>query len=428
MSDTPETWTLSPGPVGGGRPTVEPLKLLVLDGADAGKQLTVTQGTVLVGTHAECALVLTDPSVSRRHASLELLPGRVRVRDLESKNGTQYLGSSIRELEVPVGATVELGRTRLALLPLLTGHEPVTERSELEGLLGRSVEMRRLFSQLAVLAKVDAPVLIWGETGVGKEAVARALHQSSKRRAARFVTVDCAALSSELASSTLFGHVRGAFTGATRDAPGALLLAAGGTLFLDEVGELPLELQPMLLRALEQKRFTALGADAPQHSDFRILASTRHDLARLVKTDRFRSDLYYRLAGVVLTVPALRERQDDIALLAHRFAAEGGATEPLAPAVIGVLAARRWPGNVRELKHEVERILTLGEAAALPEAHADEARDDFHQARARALKAFEKSYLEALLARHGSPTEAAKEAGIVRSYLYKLLEAHGLKR
>ncbi len=408
---------------------IQPVRLLVIDGPNRGSEAIVTDGTALVGSHEDCALRLTDPAVSRRHLAIELLGNKVRVKDLSSKNGSRYLGSRFEAIELSLGSTVELGTTRLAIVPALQATGPVSEVSELAGLLGRSLPMRKLFAQIQLVAPTDAAVLIAGETGVGKEGVARALHSLSSRAAGPFRVFDCAAVAKDLVQSALFGHVKGSFTGAVKDATGALEEADGGVLFLDEVAELPLDLQPALLRALESKTFQRVGDTRTRTSDFRVVAATHHDLYTKSQQGHFRLDLYYRIAALILEVPPLRLRLEDVALLAHRFAAEANAPKLLSASTLAALSAWRWPGNVRELKNAVERIVALGPEAALPGVVTKETSLDFHATRTQALRAFERSYLEALLERHqGNASAAAREAGIARSYLYKMLEEHGLKR
>lgn len=408
---------------------LQPVRLMVVHGPDRGKHALVAEGTALVGREPSCALSLTDPSVSRRHFSIELLSGKVRVKDLGSNNGVRYLGARVDGIELPLGAVVEVGQTHVAILPAVSNQGPLSDRDELEGLVGRSVAMRRLFGIIEQLAGTDASVLIHGETGSGKEGVARALHARSNRAQGPFQVFDCGAVSRELLQSALFGHTKGAFTSAVKDTPGALEQADGGVLFLDEVAELPLDLQPSLLRALETHTFVRVGDAKVRESDFRLLAATHVDLEAKVRAGTFRADLYYRLAAIVVEVPPLSARREDISLLAHRFAASHGATSPLSPAVLAALAARQWPGNVRELKNAVERVVAMGPQSVLGDVTPQAADGDFHQAREQALRAFERSYLEALLERNGgNASKAAREAGIARSYLYKLLETHDLKR
>lgn len=406
---------------------LQPVRLLVTSGPDEGRELLVLEGTAIVGTHSSCAFRLSDGSVSRQHLAIELLGPKVRVKDLGSKNGTRYLGNRVDSMELPLGASLELGQSWLSILPAVAPAR-LSEHEELEGLVGRSVAMRRLFAQVEQVAPTDAPVLIHGPTGSGKGGVARAIHLRSPRSAGPFIVFDCALVSPNLLQAALFGHVRGAFTGAVKDTVGALEQADGGILFLDEVAELPLELQPTLLRVLERHAFQRVGDGRVRTSDFRVLAATHHDLWARAQAGAFRLDLYYRLAALVLEVPPLSERLDDIPLLAHRFAAQAGAQRPLEASTLAALC-RPWDGNVRELRNAVERLLTLGPESLFGPAARVAEPVDFHASRERALKQFERSYLESLLERHGGNASAAsREAGIARSYLYKLLQAHGLKR
>ncbi|MGA9521093.1 MAG: sigma 54-interacting transcriptional regulator [Myxococcaceae bacterium] len=404
------------------------IRLYVLDGPDRGAEVRLQLGTAVIGTRSDCELVLTDPTVSKRHLAVELLAGRLRVKDLQSKNGTRYLGAKVDSVEVPPGSIISVGQTRIALLPSKLPAGALSDRTELGGLVGHSVPMRRLYAEIERVAATEAPVLIHGETGTGKELVAQALHDLSGRAKGPFRVVDCASLSPELVQSTLFGHVRGAFTGAVTDARGALEQADGGTLFLDEVGELPLDQQGAILRALETGTFTRLGENVARKSDFRILCATHRDLEAEVKQGRFRRDLYFRLVALKVNVPPLRERLEDIPRLVEHFATSVDSRLRLPPAAVAALCAYVWPGNVRELRNMVNRALATGATPELPGAEQRPPPADFHQARQQTLKAFEKSYLEALLARHeGSPTAAAREAGLARSYFYRLLEEHGLR-
>jgi DNA-binding NtrC family response regulator len=422
-SQTPRTATLASDAL---RP--EPLRLWVLEGPDRGRDVVLEAGTAVVGSLPEIDLPLTDPTVSRRHASVEVLAGRVRLKDLGSKNGTRYLGARVEAAEIPVGRSFQVGSTTIAVLPQRLPPERLAQAPQLQGLVGASVPMRKLFAELEQVAPTDATVLLHGETGTGKDALARALHALSPRRDGPFEVVDCAGLTAELAQSHLFGHLKGAFTGAVRDADGALERADGGTLFLDSVAELPLAVQPLLLRALESRTFQSIGDDRVRSSDFRIVASTHRDLRAEVRAGAFREDLFFRLAAIVLELPPLRDRPEDIPLLADAFARDvSGQPLPLDPASLSLLASYRWPGNVRELRNAVQRAVKLGPSAAVPGLEAPPANPDFHVAREHALRAFERSYLIALLQRNkGSATAAAREANIARSYLYRMLEEHGI--
>ncbi|HZI13120.1 MAG TPA: sigma 54-interacting transcriptional regulator [Myxococcus sp.] len=405
-------------------PAQAPARLRVVGGAEPGRELELAGRTVVVGSAEDCDWVLREPTVSPRHASLEPLGDALRVRDLGSEHGTWYLAARVTALEVPTGGMLELGAVRVLVLP---GSLPqVSERTELGGLIGHSLRMRRLFRELEHIAPGEAPVLIQGETGTGKELVARALHALSPRAAGPLVGFHCGAVQPALAPSALFGQARGAFTDASRDVTGVFQRADGGVLLLDEVGHLPLELQPLLLRALESRTFTRVGERVPRRSDFRVIATTRLDLEAAVRSGAFRADLYHRLSALTLQVPPLRERLEDIPPLVRRFITRAaGRHVPVEPAVLAALYAHRWPGNVRELRNVVERVTTLG-LEELPGAARSEPRAGFHQARERALQSFERAYLRTMLERHRGRAAAAREAGLARSYFYRLLEAHGL--
>ena len=310
-------------------------------------------------------------------------------------------------------------------------------------LLGESMPMRRLHTQLGRVGPTDATVLIQGETGTGKELVARALHDRSARAGGPFVVVDCGALPESLLDAELFGHNRGAFTGAVAARTGAFEAADGGTLFLDEIGELPLPMQPRLLRALEQRAVRRLGQNDFRPVDVRFVSATHRDLLGMVKAGTFREDLYFRLAVLCVTIPPLRERSADVVLLAEHFLSPDH--RPLLTRELEAeLAARVWPGNVRELRSFVERLKAVGATDAL--AMSTEARPpadpaaagavtmseelldlSFSEARDRGFAALERQYVEALLARHGRKiSAAARAAGIQRTYLHRLVRKHGL--
>ncbi len=420
MADHSTTEDLS-----GGLPDAAPVDVRVGEGPDAGATHRFETGSLTIGTGDDCGLKLTDGSVSRRHAQLELIPGGVRVKDLGSKNGTFYLGAKVDTALVPMGGSVRLGRSTLELQPVKAA-APLSERTELGGLIGRSLAMRALFAQLERLAPKGTPVLLQGETGVGKTAVANALHALSPRRKEPFTVVDCGALSKQLVESELFGHAKGAFTGADKARAGALEAAGQGTLFLDEVAELPLDLQPKLLRVLDGSAFRRVGENLDRTARCLVHAATHKDLEAEVKAGRFRQDLYYRLAVATVRVPPLRERPEDIPALVEHFAkARGGVT--LSPATVAAFQCDAWPGNVRELRNAVERALALGDADA--PAPAKGAAPGFKEARDKLLEDFERDYLRTLLERNGdNMSEAARVAGISRAQFYRLLERYGLSK
>ncbi|MBN1206078.1 MAG: sigma 54-dependent Fis family transcriptional regulator [Myxococcaceae bacterium] len=411
---------------------VEPVVVEAIEGPGKGARITLASGTLLVGTDPACDLTLVDRTVSRRHLLLELQPGAVWVKDLGSRNGTRYLGARVREGRVPVGGSVSVGKTLLRISPAAGERREASEREELHGLLGKSLAMRQLFADLERLGPQRAAVLIRGETGSGKELVARALHALSAPEARRgpFVVFDCSVVSPNLLESELFGHAKGAFTGADRDRMGAVEEANGGTLFLDEVGELPLAQQPKLLRLLEAQEFRRVGESRVRHSSFRLLSATHRDLEAEARSKRFREDLYFRLAVTTVSLPPLRERPEDIPLLATHFARQlTGMDITLAPATLAALQCDPWRGNVRELRNAVQRVVALGSAGARPLQEQSAVPLAFNEARDRLLEQFERDYLGALLGRHKrNISAAAREAQLSRSQFYRLLERHKLMR
>jgi len=412
--------------------TPGPFCIAVVGGPDLGKRLELSSGSALVGSAAGCDLVLADPKVSRQHLKLACTPTGLQLTDLQSRNGTQLNGASVRDAVVPLGARLRLGDSELQVLP---AGEARRAAHDFHGFVGKSPAARALVGELERAAASDATVLLTGETGTGKEAVARALHLASAR-SGRLVVFDCGAVSQELVASELFGHVKGAFTGADETRPGAVARADGGTLFLDEVGELPLSLQPSLLRLLELKDVRAVGGDVSQRVDVRVVAATHKDLEAEVKAGRFRQDLFFRLAVLTVRIPPLRERLEDLPLLARRLLAEAGRTLELSDEVLTQLSGYGWPGNVRELRNVLLRAVALGTspepqgpagAPAGGDAGAAELPLNYREARETMLERFEKAYLVHLLAEHeGNVTQAAKTADIARSHLYRLLTRHGL--
>jgi DNA-binding NtrC family response regulator len=349
---------------------------------------------------------------------------------LGSTNGTRYLGTLVREVVVPVGAVLQLGRTQLAVKASAIASE--SSAFGYGSIIGTSARMQRLYAQLKTLEAHDHTILITGETGAGKERVAHEIHAHSRRAATPLVVFDCGAVSPTLMESELFGHVRGAFTGADRDRVGAFARASGGTLLFDEIGELPLPLQPKLLRVLEERVVRRLGGGDEIRVDVRIISSTNRDLDVEVRHGRFRRDLYYRLNVLQVHVPALRERAEDVPLLAAHFlsqVAEPGvelSTETLALLTSGY----SWPGNIRELRNVVVRAVSLGNAElphftdAAPQIKHDEG---FIDARRRILEAFERDFLSHHLHNHeGNISQAARSAGLDRAYFRRLCVKYGL--
>jgi DNA-binding NtrC family response regulator len=422
---------------------VQALHVQVLEGPDTGRSLRAREDRLAIGTADGNDLVLTDDSVSRYHVELSRGRAGVRVVDCASTNGTMVHGIAIATAEVPAGSVLQLGRTRVKVSD---GDEVTLELhggTSLAGLHGRSPAMRRLMSEVERAAQSDTSILVVGESGTGKELVARALHDLGRRAGGPFVAVDCGALSPSLVASELFGHERGAFTGADAQHIGAFERAHGGTLFLDEIGELPLALQATLLGALERRKLRRLGGRTDIAIDVRVVSATNRDVRGDVNSGAFRLDLYYRLAVVTLRLPPLRDRSEDLELLVAHFLREAGHDGPIddliSPTTMRSLATHHWPGNVRELRNLIEATLAMGEPPALTADVAGDSGDPpdpiarvlgqpYRHARQHLLDEFERRYLTDLIARcGGNVSRAAREAQMNRSHLIELLQRHRLR-
>ncbi len=415
------------------------LSLTVARGPDAGRHVDAEAGArVSVGSAADNGFVLSDPTVSRYHLEVEAAGDGVRVRDLGSSNGTFAGRARLRDADVPWDAALRLGDT---VLVVSRAGEVATEAPPaLPGLVTVSPRMVEVVRQVRRLAAFGGSVLVLGETGTGKELVARALHDEGPRRAGPFVVVDCGALPHALVESELFGHERGAFTGAVARHVGAFERARGGTVFLDEIGELPQTAQASLLGALERRRVRRVGGERELELDVRVVSATHRDLRAEVNRAAFRADLYYRLAGALVALPPLRERPEDVPALAEHFALDlAGDASALPSELVDRWRVMHWAGNVRELRNAVERALA-GETDApslpAPGAALDEpgatggggAVERYRDARARAVAEFERAYVAALLARtEGNASEAARLAKMDRPYLLSLLKRYGLR-
>jgi DNA-binding NtrC family response regulator len=319
----------------------------------------VVDRSLSIGQDDTNDVVIDDACVSRRHCRIEVMGERVMVRDLQSTNGTFLNGVRIATAELRRGARLSVGGVRIAV-GVAEAESP---------LLGDSRVMRQLRDDIVRFAPTDMSVLINGETGTGKELVARALHELSGRRG-HFVPLNCGSIPEGLAESELFGHERGAFTGAAGRRQGVFEAADGGTLFLDEVGELPIELQPRLLRVLECGVVRPVGASREMSVDVRVVAATHVDLQAAVEYGKFRRDLYFRLAGAVLATPPVRARAEDVAVIAERYLRELSSQlgpSRLSEAALEALREHRWPGNVRELKNVLKRAALLGGSVIEPE-------------------------------------------------------------
>ena len=416
---------------------VHKLRLVVEGGA------TVTPedaSSITIGTSADNTLVLADDAVSRYHLELRGAPTGIEVTDLGSRNGTWIAAIRISRAIVPAGTRLRIGDTTIAIEDAGAAlAPPLVETARIAELVGESDGIREVTRLVHRLARVDSAVLIQGETGTGKEVVARALHDAGPRRAGPLTVVDCGSMPATLIASLLFGHERGAFTGADARRSGAFERARGGTILLDEIGELPLEVQPALLGVLERRSFTRVGGEQSIMVDARVLAATHRDLRAEVNAGRFRADLYYRLAVARIVIPPLRERPEDIEPLVAHFVERLTGTRELGP-LAGALEALRgqpWSGNVRELRNVVEAAMVMGELAldgasspstATTADTAAVATATYRDARAAALHSFEARYLRELVERtHGNVSEAARLARMDRPYLLTLLRKHGLR-
>ena len=412
--------------------------LLVIEGPDVGAKRTIDgyqPSRVLVGQSHSCELRLTDREVSRRHLAIDVEGRRLRVTDLGSKNGTFVDGTAIVDAYLRGGEIVRIGATAIRADhgPAQSGAR-IPSATSFGGVLGASAEMRRLYPLCEKLAASRIPVVIEGETGTGKEALAEALHEKGPRAAGPFVVFDCTSSPPNLVESELFGHERGAFTGAIATRKGVFEQAQGGTLLIDEIGDLDPSLQPKLLRVLERSELRRVGGGSTIRLDVRILAATRRDLDREVQARRFRDDLFHRLAVARIELPPLRSRRGDIAILAaHFWASMGGEPRDLPAELLRRWTDAPWPGNVRELRNAVARRLALGDAGetaerpdqgAMADAFAAVLERDLALPRAKEvlIEAFERRYVERALERHGSVAKAAAASGVAKRY-FQLLRA-----
>jgi transcriptional regulator with PAS, ATPase and Fis domain len=418
------------------------VELVVVEGPSRGERVRIHGATATIGSGELSTLRIQDRSVSRVHAEITVREGSIALRDLESTNGT-YVGEiRIRDVDVAPGTVVRLGNSAFrvdaadepAFLPL----SPATRFGEL---VGSSVAMRQVYAVLERVAKADTTVLVQGETGTGKDVAARAIHDASARAKGPFVPVDCGAIPENLFESELFGHVRGAFTGAIQSRAGAFEEANHGTLFLDEIGEMPLSMQAKLLRAIESRRIRRVGETKEIDLDVRIVCATNRRLAAMVNAGTFREDLFYRLAVVEVVLPPLRARKEDIPIIAQHLyekmmASRGLPASVLSSELVDRLVGRGFPGNVRELRNVIERAITLGHAegarspSALPTGietivpthlPLKDARDAW-------TNEFETVYVRAMMKKtDGNVTRAAELAGVSRRFLQRMIVRLGLR-
>jgi DNA-binding NtrC family response regulator len=434
------------------------VSLTAVAGPERGRTWDIAGSTVRIGAAPGNDVQLADPTASRHHCEIRAQGSRYLLRDLQSTNGTEIGGASIVECWLAEGSRFRIGTTDLEfrstreIVPLAA-----SDSARFGDLIGAGPAMRALFGVLERIAPTRLSVIVVGETGTGKELVARAIHATSRRAAGPCVVVDCGAMSRNLIESDLFGHERGAFTGAERARLGAFERAQGGTLFLDELGELPLELQPKLLRALEQGEVQRLGGSGAIDVDVRVVAATHRDLLAMVRRGEFREDLYYRLAEIVVAIPPLRERREDVPLLARALLAKWEDETPARDferAALDALMARDWPGNVRELRNVVRRAAALCEGTMIERAVLDQLERvaeqraaaseaatisprrgsvelfdhlGIREARQHWMQTLERDYLERMRERFGDDVDAiAGHMGLLRKSVLRLLREHGL--
>jgi transcriptional regulator with PAS, ATPase and Fis domain len=393
---------------------------------------------------------IDDPKVSREHLRIVRRAGALQLVDLGSRNGTRLNGKTVRGETVPLasGDTIAVGQAEI-LVAETAGQrdrrDPAAVESELPGVVVSDPAMAQVFDRARRVAPAETTVLLLGETGVGKEVVAEQIHRQSPRVAGPFVRLNCGSLPESILESELFGHERGAFTGADKRKPGYLETADGGTLFLDEIGELGPSMQTRLLRVLEERKFMRVGGREEIASDMRVVAATNRELEREVRAGRFRQDLYFRLAAFIIRLPPLRERPSEIDLFAELFARQFARrmNRPrfrLSPDAMSVLRAHDWPGNVRELRNAIEHAVVLAEdgvvtAQRLPDSvrHGDRrapggpATATGGGMRAEVAETERRAIQEALEAEDGNQTRAARRLGISRRALIYKLDKHGLK-
>jgi DNA-binding NtrC family response regulator len=436
--------------------------LACTEGPDTGRTWRVERDVVRIGARADNDVVLTDSTVSRGHAEIVRGAEGTLLKDLGSTNGTYVGPVRVREVYLAPDTRFKVGKTELVWTPADEVIDVAPSANDrFEGLVGRGLAMREVFGLLERVAPTELTVLLTGETGTGKEVASRSIHGRSARKKGPFVVFDCGAAPESLLESELFGHERGAFTGAVAAREGLFEVAHGGTIFIDEIGELPLELQPKLLRVLEQREVRRVGAAKPRPVDVRVIAATNRNLRDEVVAGRFREDLYYRLAVVEVRLPPLRERADDLPLLVEHLLSRGRGPRTvrgIAPEVRAVFETYRWPGNVRELSNVLERAVpfcdgdtitlpalpdalrgtrpttaaTTEEAAAPARAAAPDADTlsglPLKDAKEALIEAFELRYLSDLIERHdGNVSRAARSAGMDRKSITRLLKKHGIR-
>jgi transcriptional regulator with GAF, ATPase, and Fis domain len=416
---------------------------VVLSGSAKGASRLI-RDVLRIGKASDNDLVLADDTVSRHHCELSWARDGIHVRDLGSTNGTKVQGARVTEAVASPGSVLKVGEVEIILRASVRSAEVLpSDKTRFGDALGKSLAMRTIFAVLERIAPTDATVLFEGETGTGKDVLARATWTQSTRASGPFVVVDCGAVSYSLLESELFGHERGAFTGAVAARQGAFELCDGGTLFLDEIGELPLDVQPKLLRALETREFRRVGGNRTLKTDVRVIVATKRNLEKEVQGGRFREDLYFRLAVVPITVAPLRSRREDIPLLVESMLAAAGHGLSVSEDTMHALSAHDWPGNVRELRNVLDRAVYMARASGQTEltlvtlptapgpvgdAFQFDGAKSYRETRAKYDAEFERRYVKWLLGRHGNNVSAAaREAKMDRKHLHDMAKKHGLR-
>lgn len=432
--------------------TLPKCKLVVMEGDDTGLETTIDKGVIHIGTSERADMSLKDDTVSREHAEIQKTKEGYLLKDLGSTNGTFVGGLKVKEAFLATGTLIKVGKTKIKFTPKDEKLEIYpSKKTKFGDIVGKSLEMRRIFGILEKVAPTNISAVVIGETGTGKELIAKAIHSSSQRAKKPFVVFDCSAVAPTLVESELFGHEKGSFTGATTTRQGAFEIANGGTIFLDEIGEMNLDLQPKLLRALEQGEIKRVGADKPRYVDVRVVCATNRDLKEEVKKSRFREDLYFRISVVQVNLPPLRKRMDDLELLVKYFIdlnLKGGQEAKKTVTDIDEEAMRllhdySWPGNIRELKNAIDRAISfcegttitikdmpeyLRERSVITGSHPKiDGQLPFKEAKERWVESFERDYLIDLLRKNDlNISKAAKEAGIDRKSVQRLLKKYNL--
>ncbi len=435
-------------------------KLVVLEGPEKGREYPLTKPVVHLGKRQDCDIVLSDPTVSRDHCEIVLQAEGYVLRDLGSTNGTFCDGTRAREIFLQPGMIIRLGKTQMRVQPVSqqAGFLP-SDKNQFGRVLGNSMKMKEIFSILEQIAPTDATVIVEGETGTGKEVIARSIHENSHRHEKPFIVVDCSIIAENLIESELFGNEKGSFTSASNTRQGAFEVANGGTVFLDELGELSLTLQPKLLRVLEERSIKRVGSNKPINIDVRIVAATNKDLKAEVSKGKFREDLYFRLSVVKVRMPPLRERKEDIPLLVTHFLSKTATNFPpgveprISHEMMSTMIAHYWPGNIRELRNVIERAIYLSKDGQLriplfaggEDMEITKAVDtvelssvgvdpisgligmSFSEAKDKWIELFERRFISELLSRNsGNVSKASRDARMDRKYLKKLMDKYGI--